>query len=94
MSKATQLLEDLDYLEREGMTVEQLRSLHHWSGTQTEKRVSYATVRDYFGHERDMRENNTLFAERLHLVAEMHRRGIPTFVEAALRLHPSSQAHE
>lgn len=94
MSTATQLLEDLDYLEQAGMTVEQLRSLHHWAGTSTEKKVTYATVRDYFSHGRDMRENNTIFAERLHLVAQTHRRGIPALVEIALRAYPSSQASE
>lgn len=36
MSKAFQLLADLDYLEQIGMTVDQLRALHHWSGTPTE----------------------------------------------------------
>lgn len=49
MSKANRLLEELDYLELAGMTVEQLRSLHHWAGTRTEAMVSYATVREY-GH--------------------------------------------
>lgn len=89
MSKAAQLLEDLAYLERAGMTVEQLRSIHHWAGTQTETRVTYASVRDYFGHERDMRDNNSAFADRLHLVAELQRRGIAAMVEVALRIYPS-----
>lgn len=89
MSKAAQLLADLDYLERVGMSVEQLRSLHHWAGKATEARVSFATVRDYFGHGRDMRANNLLFAERLHLVADAHRRGMPAMVEVALRMYPS-----
>jgi len=90
MTKAEQLLEDLAYLERAGMTVEQLRSLHHWAGTHTEAKVTYATVRDYFGHERDMREKNSTFAERLHLMAELHRRGIPALLEVALRIYPSN----
>lgn len=92
MSTATQLLEDLNYLEQAGMTVEQLRSLHHWAGTSTEKKVSYATVRDYFSHGRDMRENNTIFAERLHLVAQTHKGGMPALIEIALHAYPSSQA--
>lgn len=89
MSKAEQLLQDLAYLERAGMTVEQLRSLHHWAGTYTESNVTYTTVRDYFGHKRDMRAKNSDFADRLHLIAELHRRGIPALVEIALRIYPS-----
>jgi hypothetical protein len=72
------------------MTVDQLRALHHWAGTPTETRVTYATVRDYFGHEREMRENNSAFADRFRLVAQAHRDGISGLVEVALRMYPAN----
>lgn len=74
------------------MTVEQLRSLHHWAGTHTEAKVTYATVRDYFEHKRDMRQKNSTFADRLQLMAELHRRGIPALLEGTLRIYPSNPA--
>jgi len=92
MSKADQLVADLDYLKSVGLTVEQLRSLHHWSATPTESNVTYASVREYFCRGRDMRENNSHFADRLHLVAETHKRGIPALVDLALRIHPIQSA--
>ncbi len=89
MEKANQLLADLDYLEQAGMTVDQLRSLHHWSERpESEQRVTFGTVRDYFGHGREMRSNNSDFAERLHLVAQLRRGDIADLVSLALKVHP------
>ena len=89
MNKQDQLLTDLDYLEQSGMTVDQLRSLHHWSERpESERRVTFAAVRDYFGRGRDMRSNNADFAERLHLVAQLRRGGIADMVSVALRVLP------
>lgn len=88
MSKSDQLVVDLDYLESVGMTVEQLRYLHHWSGKPTRSNVTYHNVREYFSRGRDMKGNNSDFADRLHLVAETYKLGIPALVELALRIHP------
>lgn len=92
MSTNTQLLDDLAYLESVGMTVAQLRSLHHWAGRpRSEGRVTFKSVRDYFRRGHEMGPNNSLFAERLHLVAETHKLGLPALVEMASRAVPSGQ---
>lgn len=89
MSKTMQLLEDLDYLQTAGMTEDHLRSLHHWAGrTGAEERVTFKSAREYFGQGREMRANNAAFAERLHFVADAHKRDMSTLVELALRVHP------
>ena len=73
MTKTEQLLADLDYLENAGLTEDQLRSLHHWSNRpEAAARVTFASARDYFGHGRDMKTNNSSFADRLRLVVTQH----------------------
>jgi hypothetical protein len=90
MSKNTQLLADLAYLESAGMTVDQLRLLHHWAGRPgSEERVTYKSARDYFSREHEMRANNSLFADRVHFVADAHKRDISVLVDMALRAFPS-----
>lgn len=89
MSKAKQLLEDIDYLESVGLTVAQLRRLHHWGGDPArEARITFASTRNYFAKDQEMLENNTSFADRVHLVAEVHRQGLPAIVELALSQIP------
>jgi hypothetical protein len=89
MKQTEQLLADLDYLEKIGMTVDQLRSLHHWSDhPEASGRVSFATVRNYFAKGQEMRSNNAAFADRLRLVADLHRRGLAGLIETAIHKHP------
>jgi hypothetical protein len=89
MNKTQQLLEDLDYLERVGMTAKQLRSLHHWADRpEAAVRVSFNSARDYFSRDRDMKSNNVAFAERLRLVAELHQRGLAGLVDQAIEKFP------
>lgn len=91
MSKNGQLLDDLAYLESAGMTLDQLRSLHHWAGRPgSEERVTFNSARDYFSRGHEMGANNSLFADRLHLVAEAHKRDISALVELAIRTLPGS----
>lgn len=89
MSKNSQLLVDLSYLESAGMTVDQLRSLHHWAGRPgSEERVTFNSARNYFSREHEMGANNSLFAARLHFVADAHKRDIAALVEMAVRSIP------
>lgn len=91
MSKNTQLLEDLSYLESAGMTLDQLRALHHWAGRPgSEERVTFNSARDYFSRGHEMGVNNSLFADRLHFVAEAHKRDISALIELALRVLPGT----
>ncbi len=88
MNRTEQLLADIDYLEKIGMTVDQLRSLHHWSvRPEASKRVTFSSVRDYFSPGQEMKSNNAAFADRLHLVADLHQRGIAGLVESAIQRH-------
>ena len=91
MNKTSQLLADLDYLEQSGLTVEQLRTLHHWSGRpEAEARVTFASARDYVAQGRDMKTNNTAFADRLRFVAQQHQlqHQLAALVEQALFRFP------
>lgn len=86
MSKNEQLLDDLAYLESAGMTVDQLRLLHHWSGRPgSEERVTFSSARNYFARGHEMGPNNSLFAERVHFVAEAHKSDISKLVDLAIR---------
>ncbi|MCY0914037.1 hypothetical protein [Massilia antarctica] len=91
MSKNTQILEDLAYLELVGMTLDQLRSLHHWAGRPgSEERVTFKSGHDYFDLGHEMGANNSLFADRLHFVAEAHKRNLEALVGMAERAFPGS----
>ena len=89
MKRTDQLLADLDYLEMTGLTLAQLRSLHHWSDRpEASERVTFSSVRGYFSQGQEMRSNNAAFADRLRTVAELHRSGLAGLVETALLKHP------
>jgi len=91
MSKNSQLLDDLLYLESAGMTLHQLRLLHHWAGRpKAEEQVTFKSVRRYFSREYDMGLNNSLFAERLHFIAETHKLGFTALVDMAIHALPLS----
>ena len=81
MDRTEQLLADIDYLEKIGMTVDQPRSLHHWSVRPE------ASKRDYFSPGQEMKANNAAFADQLRLVADLHQRGIAGLVEVAIQRH-------
>lgn len=75
------------------MTLDQLRSLHHWAGRpEAEKQVTFKSVRGYFSRGHEMGLNNTLFAARLHLVAESHKLGFTALVDMAMHAFPGSGA--
>ncbi len=89
MSKAKQLLEDIDYLEGAGLTTDQLRQLHHWGGDPArETRVTFSSTRSYFAKDQAMLDNNAAFADRVRLVAQLHQQGLKALVELALKQIP------
>ncbi len=89
MNDVQRLCSDLDYLESAGLTLEQLRSLHHWSTRpEAAERVSFAIARNYFAKELPMKANNEAFAARLRLVVELHRGGFDALVKHALSKYP------
>lgn len=89
MTECERLLADLAYLEQAGMTINQVRELHHWSCRPSAvSRVTFDTLRSYFGKDRAMRENNARFAARVALVADMHRGGFSALVQRALAIDP------
>jgi hypothetical protein len=93
MSNAQELLSDIEYLEAAGMRVEDLRRLHHWEGdAERERRVSYQSTRDYFSKGGELGVNNAAFANRVHFVAETHRRGFSGLVSQALERFPRTAA--
>jgi hypothetical protein len=88
MATAQELTRALDYLEAAGMTVQELRSLHHWSGLPSEKRVTFASTRRYFIKGQALLANNSKFADRLMFVAEGLRPSIAKLVSDALKKNP------
>jgi hypothetical protein len=89
MSKAKQLIEDLEYLESVGLTTDQLRRLHHWGGDpERETRVTFASARSYFSKDHDMNEKNAAFADRLRMITDLHRNGLSAMVELAIQTLP------
>lgn len=89
MKRTDQLLADLEYLKTAGMTIDQLRSLHHWSDRpDASKHVTFSSARDYFSQGQEMRSNNAAFADRLRHVADLHQRGLAGLVETALQKYP------
>ncbi|PZO18229.1 MAG: hypothetical protein DCF26_08355 [Burkholderiales bacterium] len=77
------VIDSADYLERQGMTVQQLRSMHH---PMTRLETYSATYR-YFGIIKDLKRLNADYAHRLIFVAGQHRLGLgglSTLIEKAL----------
>ena len=92
MNQTEPLLADLDYLQRAGLTVTQLRSLHHWSDRpEAASRVTFESALQYFSKGRDMKANNAAFAERLRFIVETHKRGLSAVVDGALQKYPVNQ---
>lgn len=63
------LVEAARYLETQGMTVEQLRTLHH----SLRRLETFNSTYKYFGKDRELRPVNISYADRLIFVAEMHQ---------------------
>lgn len=81
-----QLVEDVRYLRSAGMSEQQLSALHHFS--LKGRKVTFRRLESYFSTNRDLRQTNYNFAERLRFVASEHRRGrkeFSTLVGEALR---------
>lgn len=63
------LVEAARYLQAQGLTVEQLRSMHH-----SRRRLeTFASTYRYFGKNKELKHVNIFYAERLIHVAERHR---------------------
>lgn len=75
------LLNAAHYLEVQGMSVQQLRALHH-SQSRLE---TFASTYKYFGTNRMLRLKNERYAERLIFVAEEWRKGNGNFVSLVQR---------
>ncbi len=85
---AKELLTALDKVERAGMTVQQLRSLHHWSAALAPSRLTFASVRANFEKGQELSYSNSRFSFRLVYVADRLPVNIPTLVAEALRRYP------
>ena len=84
-----QLVEEVRYLQSAGMSQQQLSALHHFS--LKGRRVTFRRLESYFSTNRDLRQTNYNFAERLRFVAHEHRHGRKEFsvlVGEALRKWP------
>lgn len=67
------IVTSLRYLESAGMSVDQLSQLHHFS--LRGRTVSFSRGFRYFGVNKELRENNIRYAERLAFVANAHKLG-------------------
>jgi hypothetical protein len=75
------------YLEANGMSNEQLRSIHH----SKRRKESFASTYRYFGVNKELKFNNMLYAQRLKYVANGHRQGnqsIAVLVRKAIEQWP------
>jgi hypothetical protein len=84
-----QLVAAAQYLERNGMSVQQLRALHH--SRNQNSLASFASTYRYFGTNMDLGDKNVLYATRLIFVAEEHQKHggiISSGVEKALAKWP------
>lgn len=71
------------YLERQGMSVQHLRLLHH----SMSRPETYRSTYRYFGENKELRQVNIDYANRIIFVAERHRQGkgaLATLIEQAL----------
>ncbi len=78
-----QLVAAARYLEAQGMSVQQLRALHH----PQKQPETFASTYGYFGKYDELGAKNRLYAERLIFVSDEHRKGsggIASLVHSAL----------
>lgn len=89
MNQTEQLVADLNYLQAVGLTVAQLRTLHHWTDRpEAESRVTFESAVSYFSKGQDMKANNAAFATRLRFIVETHRQSLSVIVGNALQNYP------
>jgi len=89
MNQTEQLVADLNYLQAAGMTVEQLRSLHHWADRpEAASRVTFESAVNYFSKGQGLKANNAAFAARLRFIVEAHRQSLSAIISNALHSYP------
>ena len=71
----TRIVDALNYLQKAGMTLEQLRDLHH----NPNRTTSYTSCLKYFSNKKELRENNLLFGVNLEFIAKNHADGEDCF---------------
>lgn len=84
-----QLVDSARYLEKAGMSGEQLSQIHHF--WRSGRRVTFSVTYKYFGVNKELRENNIRFAERLKFVAEqhmLHGQRFSNLVQQAVKKYP------
>lgn len=86
MTPNQQLVADLNYLSKADVPIALIHRMHHMGAGGG----SYDRMVRYFGEEhRDMTaQTNRDFAARVQFVADLHKRGVPAFIELALRSFP------
>lgn len=72
-----QIVNSSKYLEAQGLTQNQLSSLHHFSlnGRDT----SFSSTNNYFGANKNLQERNTKFGNRIIFVANQYKQGKGNF---------------
>lgn len=89
MNQTEQLVADLKYLQAVGVTVAQLRSLHHWADRpEAASRVTFESAVNYFSKGQGMKANNAAFAARLRFIVEAHRQSLSAIISNALQSYP------
>jgi hypothetical protein len=81
------LVSAVQYLEQHGLSVEQLRALHH----PQRRPETFASTLKYFGQSKELKPLNRKYAERLIYIASEHRNGragLSALVEQALSRWP------
>ncbi len=68
---ATTIIENLLYLQTNGVDTELLSSFHHFK--LNGKEVSYPQLLGYFETEKKFQRRNRLFCERLDLIVKRHK---------------------
>ena len=82
-----EIVEALTYLQRSGMTLDQLRDIHHSSA----RRETFAAARQYFTRVKELRERNLSYGCRLRFLSEQHSKSSGDFsalVRDALLRYP------
>ena len=72
--KSQEIHEALTYLQKHGMTDDQLHELHHKSSKET-----FAAALRYWSEDRDMKEQSEKYGKRLRYVMKRHQDGDSNF---------------
>ena len=82
------VVEAATYLQLVGMSVQQLRAIHH----SLRKTETFASTIRYFGENKDLGDKNSRYAQRLEFIAAEHRKkvtGFDALVSEALSRWPA-----